>query len=152
MRSTALPRFTERTRIGEKEVKDKDDFQEIMAEEKSRARRHQKKAVTLARERMIRKVADLLADRNCEKRTFLAVIRGYGYQRGVGRISSTLRVMGRSARQTPRAARSAFLIHLSCSSGGSAERWRETIFVNWFENWRAVVRRRFLGILISAWL
>ena len=57
-------------------------FKDLMAEEKSRGSRRQKKAVTLARERMIRRVADLLADRNCEKRTFLAVIREYGIEEG----------------------------------------------------------------------
>lgn len=58
------------------------DFKDVMAEEKSRGRRQQKKAITLARERMIRRMADLLADRNCEKRTFLAVIREYGIEEG----------------------------------------------------------------------
>jgi hypothetical protein len=53
-----------------------------MAEETAPGRRQQKKAVTLARERMIRKVADMLADPGCEKRTFLAVIREYGIKEG----------------------------------------------------------------------
>lgn len=59
-------------------MSDREDFQDVMAEEKARGRRQPKKAVTLARQRMIRKVADMLADPACEKRTFLAVIREYG--------------------------------------------------------------------------
>jgi hypothetical protein len=53
-----------------------------MAEETSRGRCQQKKAVTLARQRMIRRVAEMLAEPNCEKRTFLAVIREYGIEEG----------------------------------------------------------------------
>ena len=63
-------------------MSDEEDFRDVIAEETSRGRRQQKRAVTRARERMIRKVADLLADRNCEKRTFLAVIREYGIEEG----------------------------------------------------------------------
>jgi len=64
------------------QVSKKEDFQDVMAEEITRGRRQPKKAVTLARERMIKKVADMLADRDCEKRTFLAVIREYGIKEG----------------------------------------------------------------------
>ncbi len=63
-------------------MSDKEDFQDVMGEEIARGRRHPKKAVTLARQRMIRKVADMLADPGCEKRTFLAVIREYGIKEG----------------------------------------------------------------------
>ena len=63
-------------------MSEEEDFQDVMAEEASRGRRQQKKAVTLARQRMIRKVADMLADRGCEKRTYLAVIREYGIKEG----------------------------------------------------------------------
>jgi len=63
-------------------MSEKDDFKDVMAEESTRGRRQPKKAVTLARERMIRKVADMLADPGCEKRTFLAVIREYGIKEG----------------------------------------------------------------------
>ncbi len=59
---------------------EKEELADMMSEEASRGRRHQKKAVTLARKRMIRKMAELLADRNCEKKTFLAVIREYGIE------------------------------------------------------------------------
>jgi hypothetical protein len=63
-------------------VSEKEDFKDVMAEEITRGRRQPKKAVTLARERMIRKVADMLADPGCDKRTFLAVIRDYGIKDG----------------------------------------------------------------------
>jgi len=63
-------------------VSEKEDFQDVMAEETGRGRRQPKKAVTLARQRMIRKAADMLADPGCEKRTFLAVIREYGIKEG----------------------------------------------------------------------
>ena len=38
-------------------MSEKEDFQDVMAEEIARGRRQPKKAVTLARQRMIRKVA-----------------------------------------------------------------------------------------------
>ena len=63
-------------------MSEKEDFEDLIAEETARGRRQAKKAVTLARQRMIRKVADMLADSRCEKRTFLAVIREYGIKEG----------------------------------------------------------------------
>ena len=63
-------------------MSEKEDFKDIMAEEMTRGRRQPKRAVTLARQRMIRKVADMLADPGCDKRTFLAVIREYGIREG----------------------------------------------------------------------
>lgn len=63
-------------------MSEKEDFKDIMAEEITRGRRQPKKAVTLARERMIRKVADMLAEPGFDKRTFLAVIRDYGIKDG----------------------------------------------------------------------
>jgi hypothetical protein len=42
--------------------------------------------------------------------------------------------------------RSAFFIRLSCSSGGSALRCRDTIFVNRSENLLALIRWRFFDI------
>jgi len=48
-----------------------------MAEETTRGRPQPRKAVTLARQRMIKKLADMLADPSCDKRTFLAVIRDF---------------------------------------------------------------------------
>jgi len=127
-------------------VSEKEDFKDVMSEDMTRGRRQPKKAVTLARERMIRKVADLLADPYCDKRTFLGVIRDYGIKRGIARVSSALRGVGRSPRSALSAVRSAFRIRLSCSSGGSVERWRDTIFVKRRENSRALIRLRLLGI------
>jgi hypothetical protein len=63
-------------------VSEKEDFQDVMAEEIARGRRQPKRAVTLARQRIIRRAADMLADPGCEKRTFLAVIREYGIKEG----------------------------------------------------------------------
>jgi len=63
-------------------VSEKEDFKDIMAEEITRGRRQPKRAVTLARQRIIRRAADMLADPGCEKRTFLAVIREYGIKEG----------------------------------------------------------------------
>ncbi len=63
-------------------MSEKEDFQDVMAEEIARGRRQPKKAVTLARQRMIRKVANMLRDPGCEKRTYLAVIREYGIKEG----------------------------------------------------------------------
>ena len=63
-------------------MSEREDFKDIMAEEITRGRRQPKRAATLARQRMIRKVADILAEPGCEKRTFLAVIRDYGIKEG----------------------------------------------------------------------
>jgi hypothetical protein len=63
-------------------MSEKEDFQDVMAEEMARGRRQPKRAVTLARQRIIRRAADMLADPGCEKRTFLAVIREYGIREG----------------------------------------------------------------------
>ncbi len=63
-------------------MSEKEDFKDVMAEEMTRGRRQPKKAATLARQRMIRKVADMLADPGCDKRTFLGVIREYGIKEG----------------------------------------------------------------------
>ena len=58
------------------------DLLDVMAEETGRGRRQSKKAVTLARQRMIRRLGDMLGKPDCEKRTFLAVIREYGFEEG----------------------------------------------------------------------
>jgi hypothetical protein len=63
-------------------VSEKEDFRDIMTEETTRGRRQPKKAVTLARQRMIKRVADMLAEPSCDKRTFLGVIRDYGIKEG----------------------------------------------------------------------
>jgi hypothetical protein len=56
----------------------KEDLHDVIAEETARGRRQPRKVVTLARERMIRKIGDMLSNQGCDKRTFLAVIREYG--------------------------------------------------------------------------
>ena len=38
-------------------------------------------------------------------------------------------------------------MRLSCSSGGSALRWRDTILVNWLENSLALIRWLFFDIV-----
>ena len=63
-------------------MSEKEDFKDIMAEEITRGRRQPKRAATLARQRMIKKAADTLADPGCDKRTFLAVIRDFGIKEG----------------------------------------------------------------------
>lgn len=51
------------------------DIEQVMAEETSRGRRRPVRAVDLATRQQIRRVAQLLADRNCDKRLFMAVLR-----------------------------------------------------------------------------
>jgi hypothetical protein len=63
-------------------MKEDKDLKDVIAEESSRGRKQPKRAVTLARQRMIKRVADMLADPSCDKRTFLAVIRDYGIKEG----------------------------------------------------------------------
>ena len=41
-------------------------------------------------------------------------------------------------------------MRLSCSSAGSVERWRDTIFVNRLENSLALIRCRFFDIFTPA--
>lgn len=52
-----------------------EDMKQVMAEEGSRGRRRPVRAEDLERKRQIRRVTQLLADRNCDKRTFMAVLR-----------------------------------------------------------------------------
>jgi hypothetical protein len=54
------------------------DLRNLLKEETSRGRKQPKRALSLARERMIRQVAQLLADPNCDRETFLETIREYG--------------------------------------------------------------------------
>ncbi len=128
-------------------MSEKEDFKDIMAEEITRGRRQPKKAVTLARERMIRKVADMLADPRLRQENFSCGYSRLRDKRGIARVSSTLRLVGCSARLALSAVCSAFRIRLSCSPAGSAERWRDTILVKRLENSRAVIRLRFLVII-----
>ena len=58
-------------------------LQQVMAEEGSRGKARPVRAVTLERERRIRRAANMLADRNCDKREYVALIRDdFGLQEG----------------------------------------------------------------------
>lgn len=63
-------------------MSEENDFRDLLAEETTRGRPQPRKAVTLARRRTIKKLADMLADLGCDKRTFLAVIRDFGIKDG----------------------------------------------------------------------
>lgn len=54
------------------------DLRDIQAEEASRGRKQPKKALSLARQRMIVQMARMLQDPRCDKETYLEVIREYG--------------------------------------------------------------------------
>jgi hypothetical protein len=59
----------------------KDDertLQDIRAEESTRGRRQPKRALSLAKERWIRRLAAMVADPSCDRETFLEVIREFG--------------------------------------------------------------------------
>jgi len=51
------------------------DVKQLMAEETSRGRRRPVRAVDLDRRRLVRKMAELLADKNCDKRFLQTVLR-----------------------------------------------------------------------------
>ena len=51
------------------------DLRQVMAEEGSRGRHHPVKAVALEKERRIKKASALLADKECEKREYLRLLR-----------------------------------------------------------------------------
>lgn len=73
--------------------KDKDyDMQDVIAEETSRGTRRPIKAVTNNRARKIKKLADLLADENCDERAFMAAIRGYGLQENDERFAQAVKL------------------------------------------------------------
>jgi hypothetical protein len=58
---------------------DKDqDLRDIQAEETTRGRKQPKKALSLARQRMITRIARMLEDQRCNKETYLEVIREFG--------------------------------------------------------------------------
>ena len=58
---------------------DKDqDLRDLQAEEATRGRKQPKKALSLARQRMITRMARMLQDPRCDKETYLEVIREYG--------------------------------------------------------------------------
>ena len=63
--------------------KDQDtELQQVMAEERSRGSRRPVKAITLERERRVRKAIEMLANRECEKRDYLSGLRELGLQDG----------------------------------------------------------------------
>ena len=57
---------------------DEQDLEDLRAEESSRGRRQPKRALSLARRRMISQMARMLQDPRCDKETYLEVIREYG--------------------------------------------------------------------------
>ena len=64
-----------------KKPDDKDhDLRDIQAEETTRGKKQPKKALSLARRRMIAEMAMMLQDPRCDKDTYLEVIREYGLQ------------------------------------------------------------------------
>ena len=59
------------------------DMKQLMAEESSRGRRHPVRATDLEIKRQFLIVKRLLADRNCDRRKFMAVLREeFGHQDG----------------------------------------------------------------------
>jgi hypothetical protein len=54
------------------------DLRDIQAEETTRGKKQPKKALSLARQRMISQMARMLQDPHCNKETYLEVIREYG--------------------------------------------------------------------------
>jgi hypothetical protein len=57
---------------------DDQDLRDIQAEERTRGKKQPKKALSLARRRMIAEMATMLQDPRCDKDTYLEVIREYG--------------------------------------------------------------------------
>ena len=56
------------------------DLRDIQTEETTRGKKHPKKALTVARRRMISEMARILQDSRCDKEDYLEVIRAYGLQ------------------------------------------------------------------------
>lgn len=56
------------------------DLRDIRAEETTRGKKQPKKALSLARRRMIAELARMLQDSRCDKETYLEVIREFGLQ------------------------------------------------------------------------
>jgi hypothetical protein len=55
-----------------------EDINDLLKEETSRGRKQPKKALSIERERMIRRVAQLLANPNCDQETYEETIREFG--------------------------------------------------------------------------
>ena len=59
------------------------EMQQVMAEEGSRGTGHPVHAVSLEHQRRIRRAGRLLADKNCDKRRYMALIRDdFGLEEG----------------------------------------------------------------------
>jgi hypothetical protein len=56
----------------------KQELRDIRAEETTRGKKQPKKALSLARQRMITRIARMLQDSRCNKETYLEVIREFG--------------------------------------------------------------------------
>jgi hypothetical protein len=57
---------------------DRQDFSDVLAEETSRGRKQPKKSVSLERQRMIRRIAALLAKPDCDTEAYLETIHEFG--------------------------------------------------------------------------
>jgi len=55
-----------------------DDMRDVIKEETSRGRKQPKKALSIERERIIKRVAQLLANPNCDLDTYEETIREFG--------------------------------------------------------------------------
>ena len=63
--------------------KDQDtELHQVMAEERGRGSRRPVKAETLEKQRRLRRAAEMLANRDCEKRDYLSGLRELGLQDG----------------------------------------------------------------------
>jgi len=54
------------------------DLQQVMAEERGRGSRRPVKAETLEKQRRLRRAAEMLANRDCDKRDYLSGLRELG--------------------------------------------------------------------------
>lgn len=54
------------------------DLEDLRAEETSRGRRQPVKALSRERQRLVRHIAQLLANPNCDQETYLEAIRAFG--------------------------------------------------------------------------
>jgi transposase len=66
------------TEDSRKDRGDEQDLSDVQAEEASRGRKQPVRAVSLERQRMIRRIARLLADLKCDRETYLETIREFG--------------------------------------------------------------------------
>lgn len=59
---------------------DEQELRDIRLEEISRGAKQPKKAVSLARQRQIRKLGEMLVNRDCDRETYLQAIHDFGLQ------------------------------------------------------------------------